>query len=84
MPTPNIYLEDGQYPESSVPHDFKSNTVNLLYVTDRAPETSDESGLIYGSGRTAKLDDRLVQIAPAELLKAWKILKAESVPNIYS
>lgn len=55
MPTPNIYLESGKYPESGVPLSLRSNKVNLLYVTDRAPETSDDGTLVYGSGRSASL-----------------------------
>lgn len=55
MPTPNIYLESGKYPEPGVPLSLRSNKVNLLYVTDRAPETSDDGTLVYGSGRSASL-----------------------------
>ena len=40
MPTPNIYL-DGRYPLfENLPPEFKTNTVDLLYVTDRAPVNS--------------------------------------------
>ena len=55
MPTPNIYLEGGGYPASSVPRDLRSNEVDLLFVTDRAPETSDDGELVYGSGRSASM-----------------------------
>jgi esterase/lipase superfamily enzyme len=53
MPTPNIYAYGGNYPESSVPPGLKSNEVNLLFVTDRAPETTAEGTLEYGAGRSA-------------------------------
>ena len=39
MPTPNIYADGGSYPEASVPHDLRNNEIDLLFVTDRAPET---------------------------------------------
>jgi esterase/lipase superfamily enzyme len=55
MPTPNIYLEGGGYPESSVPRGLRSNQVELLFVTDRAPETSADGTLVYGTGRSASL-----------------------------
>ncbi len=55
MPTPNIYLEDGRYPESSVPQGFRSNKVDLLFVTDREPETTADGALVYGYKRSASL-----------------------------
>lgn len=55
MPTPNIYLEGGGYPESKIPRGLKSNKVELLFVTDRAPEPSADGTVIYGIGRSASL-----------------------------
>jgi len=55
MPTPNIYLEGSGYPESRVPEGLKTNKVDLLYVTDRAPETSKDGDLVYESVRSASL-----------------------------
>ena len=55
MPTPNIYTDGGSYPESSVPPGLKSNEVDLLFVTDRAPETTADGTLKYGTGRSASL-----------------------------
>jgi esterase/lipase superfamily enzyme len=55
MPTPNIYLGDGGYPESRVPEDLRSNKVDVLFVTDRKPETSADGALVYGTGRSASL-----------------------------
>lgn len=55
MPTPNIYLDGSGYPESSVPEGLKTNKVDLLYVTDRAPETSKDGDLVYESVRSASL-----------------------------
>ena len=53
MPTPNIYADGGGYPESSVPPGLKSNKVDLLFVTDRAPEMTVDGTLEYGTGRSA-------------------------------
>jgi esterase/lipase superfamily enzyme len=55
MPTPNIYLGDGGYPESSIPEGLRSNKIEVLFVTDRAPATSDDGALVYGTGRSASL-----------------------------
>ncbi len=55
MPTPNIYAHGGHYPESSVPTSLKSNRVDLLFVTDRAPETSADGAIRYGTGRSASV-----------------------------
>ena len=55
MPTPNIYADGGSYPESSVPPGLKSNKVDLLFVTDRAPETTADGTLKYGIGRSASV-----------------------------
>ena len=55
MPTPNVYAADGSYPESSVPKSLKSSQIDLLYVTDRAPEITAEGTLEYGTGRSASV-----------------------------
>jgi esterase/lipase superfamily enzyme len=55
MPTPNIYLNGEGYPESSVSEGLRSNKVDVLFVTDRKPETSEGNNLFYGTGRSASL-----------------------------
>ena len=55
MPTPNIYLNGEGYPESSVSQDLKNNKVDVLFVTDRKPETSADGTLAYGTRRSASL-----------------------------
>ena len=52
MPTPNLYTRGGGYPESQVAAAARSTRVELLYVTDRAPETVD-GALAYGAVRSA-------------------------------
>ena len=54
MPTPNIYLENG-YVDSAIPAKLRSQHLNLIYVTDRAPEASEKDNLAYGSKRSASL-----------------------------
>jgi len=55
MPTPNIYAGGGNYPESSVPPGLKSSQIDLLFVTDRTPETTADGTLEYGTGRSASV-----------------------------
>jgi esterase/lipase superfamily enzyme len=64
MATPNIYLNDGGYPESGVSQDLKSNEVDVLFVTDRKPEPSADGSLAFGVKRSASLSlgSAIVQI----------------------
>ncbi len=55
MPTPNIYTNAGSYPDWSVPHGLRSNEIDLLFVTDRDPETSADGTLEYGTRRSASV-----------------------------
>jgi len=55
MPTPNIYLNGEGYPESSVSQGLKNNKVDVLFVTDRKPETSADGTLAYGTSRSESL-----------------------------
>ncbi len=52
MPTPNIYAAESGYPEDQVPEALRSNQVDLLYVTDRSPESDENGKLAYGSERS--------------------------------
>lgn len=52
MPTPNLYDRVGGYPENQVPQALRNSRVDLLYVTDRVPETRDDGSLSYGSLRS--------------------------------
>ncbi|OQK17464.1 hypothetical protein AU255_06180 [Methyloprofundus sedimenti] len=55
MPTPNIYLQENSYPANRVPPDLQESSVDLLYVTDRAPEHNDLNELSYGAKRSASM-----------------------------
>ena len=55
MPTPNIYLEDSGYPEAGISPELKNSKVDLLFVTDRKPETDSNGQLVYGTNRSASL-----------------------------
>lgn len=63
MPTPNVYRQTELNPFDGVPAPFRTNEVDLLYVTDRMRETRlgrrpaytacRSERMVYGSGRVA-------------------------------
>ncbi len=55
MPAPNIYVQGDGYPEQSVAQHLRSNDIDLMYVTDRAPEEASDGTLNYGTGRSASV-----------------------------
>jgi len=52
MPTPNLYVQSGHASLAKVVPEFQSNTVDILYVTDRKPEKQTKGQPHYGSGRS--------------------------------
>ena len=55
MPTPNIMAHANAYPAASINPLHRSNLVDLLYITDRAPGLNEQGLLSYGSDRSASL-----------------------------
>lgn len=56
MPAPNVYQgDDAKALFTALPADLKSNEIDLLYVTDRQPETDENGELFYGYGRSFSL-----------------------------
>lgn len=55
MPTPNIYINGGGYPEARAAPSLQSNKVDLMSVTDRVPETADDRTHVYGTVRSASV-----------------------------
>jgi esterase/lipase superfamily enzyme len=79
MPTPVVYLEPDGQPVLSLPAEARGATtdVNLLYITDRAPETGSETGLPYGQERAKRIEfgTAKVKIGPDV---SWSVLEQES------
>jgi esterase/lipase superfamily enzyme len=81
MPTPNVLLEPNRDFYSELPEELKSTEVQLLYVTDRAPETDQNGELHYGYERSASLGfgtavvDLGVNLSWDELLEASRAQK---------
>jgi hypothetical protein len=53
MPTPNLYVDTDPNPFAKVPAQFRANTVDLLYATDRKPVERKDGKLAYGYRRGA-------------------------------
>lgn len=56
MPTPNVYQgSDAKTLFTGLPENLRSNEIDLLYVTDRVPETDENGQFAYGYGRSYSL-----------------------------
>ena len=52
MPTPNVYVQTQAQPFADVAPPLRTNTVDVLYATDRQPVPRDDGVLAYGYGRS--------------------------------
>jgi esterase/lipase superfamily enzyme len=52
MPTPNLYTDEKATLFEALPQEYASTQVELLYVTDRVPETDESGNLRYGHSRS--------------------------------
>ena len=75
MPTPNLYLQEGGYPANRVGAVFQSSSVNLLYVTDRAPELNAQDQLSYGIKRSASIAFGATEVEIGQDLSWIKLVK---------
>lgn len=56
MPAPNVYQgSDAKSLFTELPDSLRSNEIDLLYVTDRLPETGEDGRFMYGYGRSYSL-----------------------------
>jgi esterase/lipase superfamily enzyme len=55
MPTPNLYTDEKAVLFEALPDEYASTQVELLYVTDRGPETDEAGNLRYGYSRSNSL-----------------------------
>jgi esterase/lipase superfamily enzyme len=55
MPTPNVYVQTQAQPFADVAPPLRTNTVDVLYATDRQPVPRDDGTLAYGYGRSFAL-----------------------------
>ena len=75
MPTPVLYQEPSAVPAIFQPREMRgsSTDVDLLYITDRGPETDAESNLPYGEMRDSSIafGSARVEIGPGVSGKSW-------------
>jgi esterase/lipase superfamily enzyme len=79
MPAPNLYSGEGAPALfGDLPAELQGSRLDLLYVTDRSPETDDQGKLAYGFGRSRSVafGSAIVAIEP-EL--AWEELQRVSL-----
>jgi esterase/lipase superfamily enzyme len=55
MPTPNIYAQASPASFDDVAPPLRTNTVDILYATDRRPQPQDDGTLAYGYDRSPSL-----------------------------
>jgi esterase/lipase superfamily enzyme len=77
MPTPNVYVQTQATPFADVAPPLRTNTVDVLYATDRKPVPQDESMLAYGYGRSFSLAVGSCVVAIGQDV-AWDTLVAQS------
>ena len=79
MPTPTVYQQDSGASAlfSETPPERQTTHVELLYITDRAPETDSDSALPYGEARSRAL---ALGTAQVEMIPAltWTELEQQS------
>ena len=52
MPTPGVYTNEAWNPFADVPPALQGDTINVLYITDRAVEQQTDDNWTYGYGRS--------------------------------
>lgn len=64
MPTPTVYTDPAWNPFESVPAPLQSDTISVLYITDRFPEEYAENQVKYGTrrSRSGAFGEALVKI----------------------
>jgi len=80
MPTPRLHTLNTADPFASVPAALRTDTVDVLYVTDRRPETDDEGTIEYGHERSESLTFGSVVVGIGDS-PGWEVLVRESRTN---
>jgi esterase/lipase superfamily enzyme len=84
MPTPNLYIgKDAPELFIDLPAELQNEKMDLLYVTDRVPETDEAGGLTYGYGRSrsAAFGSAVVTTEPG---MGWEELQRVSLESTRS
>jgi esterase/lipase superfamily enzyme len=76
--SPNLYVDSGEDPFASVPPELRTNTVTVLYATDRQREPLEEGGWQYGPKRSRLTSFGLATVTMGEADTTWDELAAAS------
>jgi esterase/lipase superfamily enzyme len=55
IPTPNLFVRSAEDPFAAVPEPFRTNRVDVLYLTDRTRVETDDGSVKYDHGRSESL-----------------------------
>ena len=77
MPTPNIYAGNNSAGFETLDLPLQTNSINLLYVTDRKPEQGEDDVFGYGFLRSRSMAFGSVEVIPGPDMN-WNQLVAES------
>lgn len=81
MPTPALYhLPTAEAIFAEVPEERRSDHVDLLFITDRAPDTGPEAELPYGEERSRSLAFGSAQVSLRPEM-SWEELKRQSLSD---
>lgn len=78
MPTPALYADGNPAHFADVPEVFQSNTIDVLYVTDRAREDLEDGTFRYTNGRSASLAYGSAIVRVGEHDTSWDQIVASS------
>jgi len=78
---PNIYTSQSPYPSKTIPAKQRSAFSDILYVTDRKPETSKKGNLEYGSNRSTTLQYGTARVEIGEN-RSWEEIVAAANSDI--
>ncbi len=78
MPTPNLYAAGQQELFTNLSPEFKTNRVDLFFMTDRSPEQDDNGNLVYGFGRSNSVGFGLATVEIGENV-SWETLRDQSL-----
>ena len=76
-PTPNIYLSPNHYPDENISNKSKTTLSEILFVTDRANESSDNKLIKFGVKRSDCMSLGSIMVQYGDRL-SWNYLKNQS------
>ena len=78
MPTPNLYSTGLQNPFPNVPPELRTNTVDVLYLTDRLPTNESPDHREYGYGRSRSVAFGISQVKFGDNVSWDQLVKAST------